>query len=299
MLVMVLPIITVFNDKPKNTQQVYIKRALLTCRRTNRQHSESEKRNCIAWSGAESNITDSAADVLVIFDCCEAAGIGGKKVRSSRASFEFIAACGETERTKRPGKTSFTSALMWSLEKLRNEAPFTSITLVDTIKTYKHLLKTQHPELLRRDKFADNLVWIAPLISGPQPEAIAKSEHRNPRHEYIDLRFNFYRRVEPHDAENLAKHLSRLVNNEEAFAAKHISLLDISSTFSKAITVWRKSSTSSKRKSISTTSTYSKVGMSDQQDGMFEVRSDLCVLLTFRQLLHRQLSDNAANHSAP
>jgi hypothetical protein len=169
---------------------------------------------------------------------------------------------------------------MWSLTQLRTEAPFTSITLVDTIKKYKHLPKTQHPELLRRDEFADNLVWIAPLINGPQPEAIAKSEHRNPRHEYIDLRFNFYRRVEPHDAENLAKHLSRLVNHEELFAAKHISLLDISSTFSKAITVWRKPGMSSKRKSISTTSTFAKVDMPDRPDGMFEVRSNLWVLLT-------------------
>jgi hypothetical protein len=160
---------------------------------------------------------------------------------------------------------------MWSLEKLRTEAPFTSITLVDTIKKYKYLPKTQHPELLRRDEFADNLVWIAPLVNGPEPEAIAKSEHRNPHHEYIDLRFNFYRRVELHDAENLAKHLSRLVNNEEFFAAKHISLLDISSTFSKAITVWRKSSTSTKRKSISTPSTNSKIDVPDRSDRMFGI----------------------------
>lgn len=30
-----------------------------------------KKRNRIAWSAAESNITKADADVLVIFDCCQ------------------------------------------------------------------------------------------------------------------------------------------------------------------------------------------------------------------------------------
>ncbi|KAF2186442.1 hypothetical protein K469DRAFT_686852 [Zopfia rhizophila CBS 207.26] len=214
------------------------------------QQTENERqRNSIAWSGAENNITGTKADVLVIFDCCEAGGFGGYKMRSSKPNFEFIAACGVKEKAVRPGKKSFTSALMWALEKLRHEHPFTSISLVEKIRTYPHRPKGQNPELLRRDEFADGLVWIAPLnVHSPESESAPKSERRDPKHEYLDLRFNFYRRVEIEDAKNLARHLSRLVNHEETFGAKHITLLDKASILSKAIANFRRGSSYNKRK---------------------------------------------------
>ncbi|KAF2470784.1 uncharacterized protein BDR25DRAFT_303768 [Lindgomyces ingoldianus] len=222
---------------------------------TGLQTENEEQRNCIAWSGAESNLTSSQADVLVIFDCCEAGGIGGHKVRSySKPNFEFIAACGMREKAARPGEKSFTSALMWALRELICEYPFTSITLVDKIKKYPHRDPRQNPELLRRDEVADGIVWIAPIKAGePQPESIARSEHRDPRHEYIDLRLNFYRPVKAEDVKEMARTLSRLVNNEPTFEAKHIALLDVSSTFSKAVSIFRNSTATGKRKrSLST-----------------------------------------------
>lgn len=227
----------------------------LTISRSTSQQTDAEKaRNHIAWSGAEDNITPTEADVLVIFDCCEAGGLGGLKVRHSRPSFEFIAACGKKERTPRPGERSFTSGLMWALKELREDYPFSAITLVEKIKKYPLLLETQSPELLRRNEFADGLVWISPLnVVGPKPEAAVQSVKRDPRHEYIDLRFNFYRRVKTEDAKNLAKHLSPLVSSEESFGAKHITLLDISSTFSKAVAGFQSSSMASKRKSLTPT----------------------------------------------
>jgi len=243
-------------------------------RRTSQRTQDKKHRDRIAWSGAESCIKGLYADVLVIFDCCAAGGFGGHQARSPNPNFEFIAACGVKERTRHPSKHSFTSALMWSLKELRDQSPFTSIAMVDKIKTYEHLPAEQTPMLLRRDQYADGVVWLAPLKrgEGPEPEDIAKSEHRDPRHEYIDLRFNFYRRVELEDASNLARQLSQLVNNEKTFAAKHITLLDISSTLgtvSKAIGVWKRSSLGGKRKLTSSPTTYGRSDTIESSESKF------------------------------
>ena len=51
--------------------------------------------------------------------------------------FEFLAACGPTGSTKPPGKDSFTSALIYALEKLVDERPdgrFTTIDLLQVIQ---------------------------------------------------------------------------------------------------------------------------------------------------------------------
>lgn len=147
---------------------------------------------------------------------------------------------------------------MWALEQLQKDAPFTSMTLVEKIKTYMHLPKhEQTPELLRRDNNGHG-VWIGPVTTGSEPEAVAKSVRRKPLHEYIDLRFDFYRTVEPKDAENLAKKLSHLVNNEQSFA-KQITLVDVNSVFHEAVSrIMRKTSMGDKRRKPSMPSTHKR-----------------------------------------
>ncbi|KAF2675675.1 hypothetical protein K458DRAFT_397715 [Lentithecium fluviatile CBS 122367] len=198
---------------------------------------EEKERNNVAWSSSEHNIKARSADVLVIFDCCSAGGFGGYATgRASRQTpFQCIAACGSFERTPKPGPTSFTSALIWALKGLRSHHPFTSRNLLDKIKEHEQLPKTQHPTLLRRDEYNDALVWIAPLKLAKNESVTTRSERRNPSHEYLDLRLNFYRRVRKNDAEMVAKCLSKLIHEDRAFQAKHIVLLDKTSAHSKAI----------------------------------------------------------------
>lgn len=222
----------------------------LTCRRaTSQQNDEEKQKNNVAWSSAEHNIKANKADVLVIFDCCHAGGFGGFGHRAAKKTpFQCIAACGPFELTKKPGETSFTSALIWALEKLRPLHDFTSIALLAKIKEYPHLPKGQKPDLLRRDEENDALVWIAPQKREKNESVPTKSEHRNPSHEYFDLRFNYYRRVEKRDAEMLAKTLSKLVRDNGDFHAKHIVLLDKTSAHSKAVRGFTSGISNKKRK---------------------------------------------------
>jgi hypothetical protein len=161
--------------------------------------------------------------VLVIFDCCSAGGFGGHGFRALRQPpFQCIAACGSMEVTPRPGPNSFTSALIWALKELRPDHHFTSIALLDKIRNYDTLPKDQHVSLLRRDEHNDELVWIAPRTPENNDSGSTESERRNPSHEYMDLRLNFYRRIEKKDAEMVARCLSKLIHENPDFQAKHI-----------------------------------------------------------------------------
>ena len=197
------------------------------------------------------------ADVLVIFDCCHAGGFGGHKVRSGRSNFEFIAACGVDEKAALPGETSFTNALMWALKELKTglQYPFMSKSLVDKIKTCPSLAKDQKPELRRRDYHADGTVWIAPLDTPKlELQSESKAERREVDHEYIDLRLSFYRRVKPEDAGSIAKHLSRLVQDEKDFAAKHIDLINVSDPVSKYAKIWKDTTAEGRKRKNSSVS---------------------------------------------
>ncbi|KAF2657863.1 hypothetical protein K491DRAFT_714156 [Lophiostoma macrostomum CBS 122681] len=220
---------------------------------TGQTNPKANELNHIAWTEAESNIKAKKADVLVMFDCCQAGGFGGLKVRSRKPNFEFIAACGSEGVAAGPGESSFTSALIRALGLLKEEerCPFTTVDLIKAIKECPKLSKQQKPELQRRDHHAAGIVWIAPVgeLTPTYMSTEPLSEHRHAHHEYMDLRLSFYRRVRPEDARDIAQHLSRLVNEEDAFA-KHIDLLDVSDYVSKYVEVW-KSHTLERRKSTS------------------------------------------------
>ena len=92
--------------------------------------------------------------------------------------------------------------------------------------------------MLRRNEYADELVWIAPLnVETERPDSPAGA-YRDPQHEYLDIRFDFYRRVDEEDIKNTAKVLSRLINEEHipnGLHAKRIALLDKASVQSRAV----------------------------------------------------------------
>jgi hypothetical protein len=229
--------------------------------------SEEEKLEMrVAWTSSEHNITDSKADVLVIFDCCEAASVGGSLSRGPNPNFEYIVACGEKKLTRKPGPKSFTSALIWSLEELSESGPFTSSDLVSKTKKYPKLPKGQTPQL-RKKAGSNGYIWLAPIGRSFEPAAVANSILREADHEFIDLRFDYYQKVNVEDAEYLAQRLSTLVNSDERFA-KYITLLNVSSDnerVSKCVDHWRDHWR--KRKSVSSAIELERRDSPDEKEG--------------------------------
>ena len=121
------------------------------------------------------------------------------------------------------------------------------------VKESPTLYREQIPELQRRDHDQEGIVWIAPvgeLESKKVHESI--SEHRHVHHEYIDLRLSFYRQVKPEDAQNVAQHLSRLVNDFDDFA-KHIDLINVSDYVTRYAHHWRRTTSEGRERRKSMT----------------------------------------------
>ncbi|KAK8108540.1 hypothetical protein PG984_014341 [Apiospora sp. TS-2023a] len=128
----------------------------------------------IVWESAETNIRDTKADVLVIFDCCHA----GELERSVRGhwkhrAFEYLAATSAKSTTRKPGPKSFTRALIWSLNHLAEKRPFFSTTeLLRTIHNEApHFPRKQCPRLSEGQLPAKRKIMIAPLTSEAKTRA--------------------------------------------------------------------------------------------------------------------------------
>ncbi|KAL9088953.1 MAG: hypothetical protein Q9165_006010 [Trypethelium subeluteriae] len=154
---------------------------------------KQEKRNQIMWREAEQNIKDAEADVLLIFDCCHA----GWMCRSNEPHrYEVLAACTADAKTHIPGKSSFTSALIWALERLynRKDKPYFRTTeLLQVIIQCPQFPQDQHPFVKERVHDTDHIA-LAPRTSGNQPiiNDIKKGDHtQSPvKTSYYDLRFH-------------------------------------------------------------------------------------------------------------
>src|SRR5436305_613963 len=87
-------------------------------RETSQKAQEQLDRNTIAWNMAEKCIESTEADILVIFDCCQAGTLRHDFRSRPGRCFEFLVACAANETTRIPGPGSFTSALIWALKEL-------------------------------------------------------------------------------------------------------------------------------------------------------------------------------------
>ncbi|KAI4188650.1 MAG: hypothetical protein LQ346_005271 [Caloplaca aetnensis] len=101
----------------------------------------------------EDILRPAGADVLEIFDCCYAGTLG--LTRGENRLFEYLAAAKDQGTTALPGPKSFTSALTFALEALKNEkheSRFTTDELLRKIKTEApHFPKDQTPILSDRE----------------------------------------------------------------------------------------------------------------------------------------------------
>jgi hypothetical protein len=209
--------------------------------------------NYIAWERVETNLIDSKCDVLVILDCCEAGSLGGYPGRGPNRSFELLAACGKGETTEEPGKGSFTSALIFALQRLKEDKhTFTSQDLLDEIKNAPDFpISKQTPQLFSRHLPSDDNVWIAPRkgLGKTQSSSNKLGEYRQADHEHMDLRLYFNYKISDADIKDMATYLSGLIKKKQPkFKARHVKLLDVTSIAAKYTTYWRRTA-SNKRKS--------------------------------------------------
>jgi hypothetical protein len=119
------------------------------------------------------------------------------------------------------------------------------------IEGSKKLPEGQCPQLLRRDESDVGLIWIAPQKLGQDDPVPTESVYRDPSHGYLDLRFNFYRRVQQQDVIDVAKSLSKLIEGHDC-EAKHIMLLDKSSLVENCAMMFKNAVTLKRKRSVST-----------------------------------------------
>jgi hypothetical protein len=93
-------------------------------------------------------------------------GRNGDRRNWSSRCFEFLGATGPDSKTPQPGKSSFTSALVWALEKLADEpGEFSTFELKTKITEAPDFPKDQFPVLNERHEPSWKKIVIAPLLA--------------------------------------------------------------------------------------------------------------------------------------
>jgi len=176
----------------------------------------------ILWSSAEHNIRGTGADVFVIFDCCHAGELE-RNVRGhfARRAFEFLAATSAKSTTRKPGKHSFTSALIWSLSELLGKGSFSTQELLRTIQNdAPDFPEGQSPRLSEREP-SQRKIMLAPLTEESVRKAIeaSQSEEEEPPNEEMKhdllLRFVFDREITKSMVTEMASHMQRLIHERD------------------------------------------------------------------------------------
>src|ERR1700712_2740189 len=113
----------------------------------------------VTWDYAEDTlIRDVKADCLAILDTCFAGNIHKNALPTESRTYELLSASGPDRTTIGPGIKSFTSALIHSMEELREEhkgGPFTTWQLEQKImmqETRRHNPPHLYPRILNYDR---------------------------------------------------------------------------------------------------------------------------------------------------
>ncbi|KAK9788202.1 hypothetical protein AB5N19_02982 [Seiridium cardinale] len=177
----------------------------------------------IIWSSAEHNIKKTRADVLVIFDCCHAGELE-RNVRGhyTRRAFEFLAATSAKSTTRKPGKESFTSALIWSLSELVKQGSFSTQELLRSIQNdAPDFPQEQSPRLSERQPSSQRKIMFAPLTEEYVKQAKEASEsddeedlNQEMRQDLL-LRFGFGQEITEPMVKEIASNMQRLVHDRD------------------------------------------------------------------------------------
>lgn len=176
--------------------------------------------NRVVWNYSENNLRGNQSDVLEIFDCCYAGTLG---VRFSvTQAFEYIAACGADDTTARPGKESFTAALIWALKELaQGGGRFTTTRLLERVRSAPDFPSDQEPVLSsRRENHTNERIVIHPLSDSTKSQELTL--HTNgtikksiAQQEILTLKFVFDARPSEKDIRQLGKNLNHVVYRNE------------------------------------------------------------------------------------
>jgi hypothetical protein len=189
-------------------------RTLIYCRSVNREALKYDKAQ-IAWHHTEQLLMQTDSDVLAIFDCCNA----GSLCRSrSPTRFEYLAACAAEQTTPSPGPGSFTTALIWALQELLPESPFSTSKLQYKIKQAPKFPKHQLPVLAHRMTAGFNHILLSP--SHNQNSLENSSDHTSETSEYLDLRFHFNTYIDENTIRRMAESLNLLLSDQSLYVHK-------------------------------------------------------------------------------
>jgi hypothetical protein len=134
----------------------------------------------IVWEKAEELIgMAKKSDVFLIFDCCHAGKVTVPEFRQpfTTRNFEYIAA--SDSLTRRPGKHSFTAALIHALEHLSHDPDgFTTQRLWRAIRQAPNFPKGQVPVLDERHGYCSRRLLLGPL-SADEVEKSPTIENQN------------------------------------------------------------------------------------------------------------------------
>jgi hypothetical protein len=179
----------------------------------------------IIWTSAEYNIRDTQCDVLVIFDCCYAGELE-KSVRdpSIPRAFEYLAATSANSTTRKPGRKSFTTALIWALKQLATiGTSFTTQRLVAEVLHAPGFPQDQYPRLSERGPSCPRRISLSPLSrqkEAENPEPGGPEEQRFSATTDLSLRFVFTEEPTESVVTKLAVELRGLISNNDFKASK-------------------------------------------------------------------------------
>ncbi|KAK5747235.1 hypothetical protein LTR17_000370 [Elasticomyces elasticus] len=179
---------------------------------------EHEKDPSIVWSKVCQPIENTDADVLLIFDCCQAGQLSRHFDRDLQSPYEFLGACSENSRTPRPGPTSFTTALTWALKQLATkDGPFSTKELRNKLCEYEAFPKKQIP-VLASLRPGDNIVISRKgLKPGTTVQALTKSEQEDKlsKSESVHVQFHFDHKVDRGHVRAMADALRDIMDRDE------------------------------------------------------------------------------------
>ena len=202
---------------------------------------ERLKTDRIIWSEIETAIATTAADVLLIFDCCNAGRLG-RPLRGPQPSYyEVLGACSEDSTTMGPGQQSFTRALTHVLRKFaaRNDI-FSTSELKAAIMEHADFPKNQIPTLAHRRMPGEHIVIAARQRKSHESSPTeSKGERANEleSQEFIDLRFWFRHKVQLEHLDSTADALNKLMKDKKV-CWHRIAFVQKSSPVQEALRRW-------------------------------------------------------------
>jgi len=227
---------------------------------------------------------------LLIFDCCYAGNLLPCDVNPHypTRSFECIAACGRDKETTRPGKKSFSTALIWSLKALvKDRKSFTAQDLQIMIMKAPDFPEKQFVPLLQHDEPRDQRLVLAPLSAdsnsiSPEFATPTSTSNKLPQN-YMDLRLWYDDPLDEKEVKKLSSLFRKLIE-EGSISTRRIGWLGLQKG------VWEfSSSAAEKRKSDAIKNTPVEPSMGDN---IVSPARDLCNSMSFESNMGQSAISN-------